>query len=270
MKALQGNRNHLTGDGVYPNLFLLFLADQGSISMIENFVEGLSQYLTGSYFLAYLAVYLGGIIISFTPCIYPVAPITIAFIGSHSSGSRSKGFVLSLLYVLGMAITYTILGGFAALSGKLFGQIQANPWLYFAIANLCILMGLSMLGVFTLPSRTPQFVTRVQPRKNRKGVLGSFLIGAASGLVIGPCTAPVLFVLLGYVASRQNTFFGMSLLFLFALGIGTTLILLGTFAGLLANMPKSGAWMNRISHICGWILLGAGEYFLFVAGTFWI
>jgi thiol:disulfide interchange protein DsbD len=238
--------------------------------MIENFVNGLSQYLTGSYALAYLAVYLGGILVSFTPCIYPVAPITVAFIGSHSGGSRFKGFLLSVLYVLGMAITYTILGGVAALSGKLFGQIQANPWVNIVIANLCIFMGLSMLDVFSLPSRNPQFITRVQPRRNRKGILGSFLIGAASGLVIGPCTAPVLFVLLGYVASRQSFFFGMTLLFFFAFGMGTILILLGTFAGVLANMPKSGAWMNRISHVCGWILLAMGEYFLIMAGTFWI
>ncbi|MBN1665058.1 MAG: sulfite exporter TauE/SafE family protein [Deltaproteobacteria bacterium] len=238
--------------------------------MIENFVAGLSQYLSGSYALAFLAVYLGGVLVSFTPCVYPVAPITIAFIGSHSSGSKLKGFALSLLYVFGMAVTYTILGGVAASSGKLFGQIQTNPWLYVVMANLCLFMGLSMLDVFSLPVQTPQFITRAQPRKKRKGILGSFIIGAASGLIIGPCTAPVLFVLLGYVASRQNTFFGMTLLFLFAFGMGTTLIILGTFVGLLANIPKSGEWMTRISHICGWILIGAGEYFLFMAGTFWI
>jgi thiol:disulfide interchange protein DsbD len=131
-------------------------------------------------------------------------------------------------------------------------------------------MGLSMLDVFSFTARTPQFITRAQPRKQRKGILGSLLVGAASGLVIGPCTAPVLFVLLGYVASRQNTVFGMTLLFVFALGMGTTLILLGTFAGLLAAMPKSGEWMSRISRLCGWILIGVGEYFLIMAGTFWI
>ncbi|MBN1382425.1 MAG: sulfite exporter TauE/SafE family protein [Deltaproteobacteria bacterium] len=238
--------------------------------MIENFTEGLSQYLTGSHALAYPAVYLGGILVSFTPCIYPVVPITIAVVGARSSGSKIRGFVLSIFYVLGMSVTYTALGGFAALSGKLFGQMQTNPWVYVMIANLFIFMGLSILDVFRLPLRTPQFITRVQPRNNRKGLGGSFLIGAASGLVIGPCTAPVLFVLLGYVASRQNIFFGMTLLFLFAFGMGTLLIIIGTFAGLLANMPKSGKWMTRISHICGWILIGIGEYFLFMAGTFWI
>ena len=179
-----------------------------------------------------------------------------------------KGFVLSVIYVLGMSLTYTALGATAALSGRLFGQIQTNPWTYFIVANICILMGLSMLGVFELTVRIPDFVTRVQSRK--KGIVGSFLVGVVSGLVMGPCTAPVFAVLLGYVAASQNILLGMGLLFIFAFGMGTLLIILGTFTGLLASMPKSGAWMVRISHISGWILLAMGEYFLIKAGGFWI
>ncbi|MCX5846598.1 MAG: sulfite exporter TauE/SafE family protein [Deltaproteobacteria bacterium] len=235
---------------------------------MENFIDGLSVYLHGSFILAYLAAYLGGVFVSFTPCIYPVIPITLAFIGAHGSGSKVKGFVLSIVYVLGMSLTYTALGAVAALTGKLFGQIQTNPWTYFIVANICILMGLSMLEVFTLPVRVPGFVTKVQSR--RKGLLGSFFIGAVSGLVIGPCTAPVFAVLLSYVATSQDIIFGMSLFFIFALGMGTFLIILGTFAGLLASIPKSGMWMTRISHMSGWILLAIGEYFLIMAGSVWV
>lgn len=236
--------------------------------MIENFINGMSFYLQGSSLLAILAAYLGGILVSFTPCTYPVVPITVAYIGAHGNVSRMKGFVLSVIYVLGMSLTYTILGAVAALSGRLFGQIQTNPWTYFIVANVCILMGLSMLGVFELTVRTPDFVTRVQSRK--KGIVGSFLLGIVSGLVMGPCTTPVFAVLLGYVAASQNILMGMGLLFIFAFGMGTLLIILGTFTGLLASMPKSGAWMVRISHISGWILLAMGEYFLIKAGGFWI
>ena len=235
---------------------------------MENFIDGLSVYLHGSFILAYLAAYLGGVFVSFTPCMYPVIPITLAFIGAHGSGSKVKGFVLSIVYVLGMSLTYTALGAVAALTGKLFGQIQTNPWTYFIVANICILMGLSMLEVFTLPVRVPGFVTKVQSR--RKGLLGSFFIGAVSGLVIGPCTAPVFAVLLSYVATSQDIIFGMSLFFIFALGMGTFLIILGTFAGLLASIPKSGMWMTRISHMSGWILLAIGEYFLIMAGSVWV
>lgn len=237
--------------------------------MMDPFIEGLSVYLQESFTLAYLAVYLAGVLVSFTPCVYPVVPVTIAFIGARSSGSRGRGFLLSVIYVLGMAVTYTVLGGIAALSGKLFGQLQTNPWTYFIMANICILMGLSMLEVYLLPIRIPQFIARIQPRSQSQGLVSSFLVGAASGLVMGPCTAPVLAVLLGYVATRQNLFYAMSLLFVFAFGMGTLLMILGTFAGLLVNLPKSGPWMTRISHLFGWIMLAAGEYFLIQAGMIW-
>ena len=237
--------------------------------MIESFIEGLSVYLQESFILAYMAVYLGGVLVSFTPCVYPVVPVTIAFIGARASGSKRRGFLLSVIYVLGMAVTYTVLGGIAALSGKLFGQLQTNPWTYFLMANICILMGLSMLEVYLLPIRIPQFIARIQPRSQSQGLVSSFLVGAASGLIMGPCTAPVLAVLLGYVATRQNFYYAMSLLFVFAFGMGTLLMILGTFAGLLANLPKSGPWMTKISHLFGWIMFAAGEYFLIQAGMLW-
>jgi len=238
--------------------------------MVEHFVNGLSGYLQGSYLLAYLAVYLGGVLVSFTPCVYPILPITVAFIGARGSGSMGRGFVLAVTYVLGMAVTYMILGAVASLSGKLFGQIQTNPWTYFLIGNLCIFMGLSMMGVFSLQIRTPGFVTRMQRQKKIYGITSSFLVGAASGLVMGPCTAPALAVILGYAATRQNLVFASSLMFVFAVGMGTVLILLGTFAGLLAGIPRSGPWMVRVSHVFGWILLGTGEYFLINAGILWV
>jgi cytochrome c-type biogenesis protein len=238
--------------------------------MMENFIQSFSSYLAEDSWLAFPAVYLGGILISFTPCVYPVAPITIAFIGAHSSGSRWKGFGLSLIYVLGMAVTYTVLGGIAAFSGKLFGQIQSNPWTYFLLANICIVMGLSQLGALSLPWQTPRYFANMQHREKTTGAGGSFLVGVVSGLVVGPCTAPVLATLLSYVASRQNPLLGMSLLFVFSLGMGTLLILLGTFTGLLSSLPKSGVWMARISHLAGWILLAMGEYLLINAGTLWM
>ena len=238
--------------------------------MVENFINDLSVHLQASVFLSFLAVYLGGVLISFTPCIYPVIPITAAFIGARGDGSKGKGFVLSLIYVTGMAVTYTILGAVAALSGMLFGEIQSSPWIYFLFGNLCIIMGLSMFDVFSFTVRTPDFVTRVRSGKRTKGIVGSFLMGAATGLVMGPCTAPALAVVLGYAATRQNVVFASGLMFVFALGMGTLLILVGTFAGLLAAIPKSGAWMTRISRIFGCILLGTGEYFLINAGMLWV
>ena len=237
---------------------------------MENFINSISLYLEGASLLAFPAAYLGGLLISFTPCVYPVAPITIAFIGAHSAGSRLKGFWLSLIYVLGLSFTYTLLGGIAAFSGRLFGQIQTNPWTYFALANVCILMGLSLMGAFSFSWKTPDFIAKLQPRKEKKDALGSFIVGAAAGLVVGPCTAPVLAVLLSYVAARQNAVLGISLLFVFSLGMGTLLLVLGTFSGFLSSLPKSGRWMMGLNRLSGWILLAAGEYFLINAGMLWI
>ena len=111
--------------------------------MIENLISNLSGYLQGSVLLAFAAAYLGGIVISFTPCTYPLIPVTIGFIGARSSSSRLQGFLLSLFYVGGLALTYSILGGIAALSGKLFGQMQTTPWcislwLIYALLWVCL------------------------------------------------------------------------------------------------------------------------------------
>jgi thiol:disulfide interchange protein DsbD len=236
--------------------------------VIEQYINNPELYLQGSIIMAYVVTYVAGIGTGLTPCVYPVIPITVAYIGAHQQRSSLKGFTLSLAYVLGIAITYTALGGFAAFTGTLFGQIQTNPWLYFVIANICIIMGLSMLNVFMLPVRIPAFFSQFQPRK--RGMVQSFLVGAMSGLIVGPCMAPVLAVLLTLVASKQSVLFGMTLLFVFALGMGTLLIAVGTFSQLLASIPKSGRWMTVINKLFGLIMIGMGEYFLIQAGLLWI
>jgi cytochrome c-type biogenesis protein len=234
--------------------------------MIENLVSNLSLYLQSSIFLAFLAAYLGGLVISFTPCTYPLIPVTVGLIGVQDSSSKISGFLSSLSYVAGMAFTYSILGGAAALSGKIFGQMQTTPWTYFIMGNLCLVMGLSMLEVFHINLPVPQRLMNVSGGNNKKRLLDSFLIGIVSGVVIGPCTAPALAVLLGYVAVKTNFLLGMSLLFVFAFGMGTLLIIAGTFAGFISALPKSGAWMTKIKFISGLILIGAAEYFLYIAG----
>ncbi len=215
--------------------------------------------------LAFAAAYLGGLIISFTPCTYPLIPVTVGFIGAQGAGSKLRGFVLSVFYVTGMAVTYAALGAVAALSGRLFGQMQTTPLIYFIMANICLIMGLSMLDVFRISIPIPQRLLKYSGGK--KGFVTSFILGAASGFVIGPCTAPALGVLLGFVALKTNIWMGVGLLFVFAFGMGTLLILVGTFAGFLSSLPRSGVWMTYVTRVFGIVLIGAAEYFLFTAGT---
>ncbi|MHC4592379.1 MAG: cytochrome c biogenesis protein CcdA [Planctomycetota bacterium] len=225
--------------------------------------EGLGVYLQESPPLAILVAFAGGVLASLTPCVYPVIPIIVGYVGSSREKSRLRAFLLSLFYVIGMAITFAALGAFAALSGKLFGQVQSSPVAHIIVGNIIILFGLSLLGVFTLP--LPSFLTR-RKASGRRGLLGAASMGLASGFVAAPCTAAVLGVLLTYVATRQNVIFGMITLFSFAMGMGVLLILIGTSAGLLAALPKSGRWMECVEKVMGWGMLILGEYFVIRGG----
>ena len=208
--------------------------------------------------------FLGGIIASLSPCIYPLLPIVASFVGSRTVGekTRFKAFTLSLFYVLGMALVYSVLGMIAALTGSFFGQISTNPWALFIVANIMILFGLNILEVIPLPMLTLQSGSA----DSKKGLFGDFRLGAASGLVASPCTAPVLGVVLTYVATQQSVVTGAILLFVFSLGLGLLLILAGTFSGLLLTLPKPGNWMNWVKKGLGLAMIGLGEYFLIQAG----
>ena len=211
--------------------------------------------------LDFVFAFLGGILISFSPCVYPLIPIVIGSIGVLGQGSKLKGFVLSLIYALGVAVTYSALGLIASLTGKLFGQIATHPITHFFIANVCIFFGLVLLGVFKIPI-LPAFSAKVE----KKGIASIFLLGLVSGLVISPCTTPVLGSILIFVGSKQNIIYGTLLLFCFAYGVSTVLILAGTFSSVLINLPKPGAWMKKINMASGIILILMGEYFLVQTG----
>ena len=230
---------------------------------MQNLLDNIGQIIQVNPPLAFIAVFAAGVIVSFTPCVYPVIPLTLGFIGARSVGGKWKGFLLSLVYVLGMAVMYAVLGAFASLTGKLFGQIGSHPATYFVVANVCLLLGLSMLDVFQIPQIS---IGGSLQAKKGGGFLGVFVIGLFSGLIVGPCTAPVLAVVLVYVASKHNLIYGFSLLFVFGYGVGFLMIILGTFTGLLASIPKSGKWLERIKKMFGWALILAAEFLLIKMG----
>ncbi len=214
--------------------------------------------------LSFIGVFLGGVLVSFSPCVYPLVPITLGFIGVKAGSSRLRGFVLSLIYVLGLAVTYSILGLIASLTGRLFGQISSHHISYLIIGNTCIIAGLSFFDIINISFTG----IRLQNKIKMKGdILSVLLLGLASGLIVGPCTAPALGIILLYVATKQNIFYGASLLFVFAYGMGFLLILVGTFSAVFVNLSRSGIWLTRLKKLSGFILLGIGEYFLIKAGS---
>ena len=218
--------------------------------------------------LSLLTAYGGGLLTSLTPCFYPLIPLVIAYVGGRGERSKGRAFGLSSFFVLGLSVTYSALGAIASLTGMMFGQIQTSPWTYLIVGNIILLLALSMLDVYQI--RLPQFLQAKGTKQRKKGFLGAFLLGLSSGFIAAPCTAPVLGGILTYVASRQNVLFGTILLFVFSLGMGTLLIVLGSFTGVLTSLPKSGKWMVIIKKGLGWLMLAMAEYFLIQAGKFWI
>jgi len=228
---------------------------------MEHFLSQMESYLQTSLLLSFAAAYGGGLLASLTPCVYPMIPITAGVIGNANlGGSKLRGFLLSLCYVTGMAVTYAGLGIFAAATGSFFGTVNTSPWTFLIIGNIILLLGIGMLDAFHFPTIAPHFAAKI------KGAPGAFLIGILSGFVAGPCTAPVLGMLLAYVASTRDMILGGLLLFVFAFGMGAILLVVGTFSGLLASIPRSGNWMVIIKKSMGVLIIILAEYFLIKAG----
>ena len=218
--------------------------------------------LQGNFF-DYFIVFWAGVLVSFTPCVYPVIPLTASFIaGINTKGTKLMGFIISLIYVFGLALTYCTVAVFAALTGKIFGQIQNSPIIFIVVSNILIFFSLVMFDVISIPN----FGLNIHNKIKTKNIWTVILFGMASGLVVGACTAPILGTLLLYISSKQNILHGVSLMFVFSYGVGASLILVGTFSGILGNLPKSGVWLTRVKQFCGLILIIAAEYFLIQAG----
>jgi thiol:disulfide interchange protein DsbD len=227
--------------------------------------ERLQRALSSGTWLAFLIVFLGGVLASLTPCVYPVIPITISYIGGSSKGNPFKGFILSLWFVLGIALTYSILGIVAAKTGSVFGQAMQNVWVNGGIAVLVGAMGLSMAGFFDI--QLPSALTS-RVGGQRSGFMGPILMGFATGLIAAPCVGPVLAVLLAWVGSTGSMFLGFWMLFTFAIGLGMLFIVLGTFSGAITALPGAGAWMEGVKHVFSIVLFGLAFWFVrnFVPG----
>lgn len=228
----------------------------------------METYLGGSLVLAVGAAFAGGVLAGLSPCIYPMIPIISAYVGARSVGdkSRLRSFLLSLAYVVGMAMVYALLGMIAALTGTLFGRIGSSPLALLIVANILILFALNILEVFPFPA----WFSRRSPQPAAIGVRGAFLLGAASGLVASPCTAPVLLGLLTFVATSRSVVYGGALLFAFSMGMGVLLLAVGTFSGLVAALPRPGGWMVVVKKVLGLLMLGLAEYYLIKTGQTWV
>ncbi len=240
---------------------------------MQTDVTNLAAQLSGSPATVLPVIFLAGVLTSLTPCVYPMIPITAAIVGGQSAAeqagtsipSRWRPLLLSLTYAIGLAAVYAALGVLAGITGTMFGTVSANPWAYFAIGNLLLLFALSMLDV--IPIRVPSFLLQRATNAGTSGrFAGAFLMGAASGLVAAPCSAPVMAAVLTWVSTTGSAALGFVYLFAFSLGMCTLLVAVGLSAGTLTRLPRAGMWMVWVKRGFAVIMLGMAEYYFVKMG----
>ncbi len=236
--------------------------------------QTLSQKISGlvantqAIWIKILLVLLLGLLMSLTPCIYPMIPITLGILQSRGSTSVGQNFLLSLLYTCGIATTFAILGLVAAFTGQVFGSIMSNPLFVIGIAVLLAYLALSMFGLYDM--YTPKFMRKgVDANAAKKSLFSIFLFGAASGTVASPCISPGLILVLSIVTTLGNKLLGFIMLFAFGFGLGIPLLIVGMFSSSLNALPRAGMWMIEVKKIFGFMLFGMVFYFLspLVSGT---
>ena len=216
---------------------------------------------TGSL-IAFLLVFLGGIVTSIGPCNVAMIPLIVGYVGGSANLSRARSFALSLTFAVGLAITFVMLGVAATLVGGLIGG-ASRVW-YYVVAGVCFILGLQMLGVLSLPM--PQGLARLRERIRLKGLPGALMLGLVSGLVASQCATPALAAILTYVMAQQSALlYGAALLFVYALGRGVPIVLAGAFTGALKQLRSLGQWSSLIEKASGVIVVLVGLYFVWIA-----
>jgi thiol:disulfide interchange protein DsbD len=209
--------------------------------------------------LGLIFVFIGGLALNLTPCVYPLIPITIGFFGGQSEGSTKRLIMMGILFVIGLAVTYSVIGVVTSLTGALFGALLQNPIVIIAVALILITLSLSMFGVyeFKLPD---SLVAKAGGAKG--GMYGAFFMGLTLGIVAAPCIGPFVLGLVTHVATKQDPIYGFIMFFVLALGLGTPYLFLAIFSGKIKSLPRAGEWMIGVEHIFGLILVGMAIYFI--------
>ncbi|AEB09445.1 cytochrome c biogenesis CcdA family protein [Desulfobacca acetoxidans] len=225
----------------------------------------LTQVMQTRPILAYGASYLGGMLATASPCILASIPLVIGFVGGYAGENKKRAFFYSLTFVLGLAFIMALLGAMASLMGTMFGM--HGPVWNFILAGVLIIMGLHLAGVIHLKLETSQ---KLIPQ--RTGLLGAFILGLLFGTVLSPCASPVLAVILTLAAVQQKVVYGSSLLFAYALGQGTLIILAGTFTGVLESfLASKGSNLGvSIQRTAGGLLFLAGMYVFYQGIRIWL
>jgi thioredoxin:protein disulfide reductase len=226
--------------------------DDDSAGAIEHI------FLNHGWFLGFLAVFLGGLALNLTPCVYPLIGVTIAYFGNQGGGPR-RVMYLAILFVLGIALTFSSVGVAVAMSGGLFGAAMRNPFVLVALSMMLMTLAASSFGLFVL--QPPQWIMQ-RAGAAHPGYAGALLMGLGMGVVAAPCIGPIVLGLLLMVEKSGSALFGFALFFTLALGLGLPYIGLAMAAGHIRRLPRSGEWLTWVEHLFGFVLVGLALYFL--------
>jgi cytochrome c-type biogenesis protein len=227
---------------------------------MESLFGDISALLQHSPWLAIVAVFLGGVTTALNPCVLAMIPLLMGVVaGDKETTTLRRSLVFSLFFVLGLAITFTVLGLISALMGRMFGNV-GQFWKYL-VAVVCLLMGLHLLGLLKLDLPVPS-----GPKVKKQGYIGAFLLGLLFGVVSTPCAVPILAVLLAFVAEKGNVLYGGFLLFVYALGHSALVLVAGTSVGAAKGLLESKGLRRAhglLQKVAGILIIAIGAYFLF-------
>ncbi|MBI4418884.1 MAG: thioredoxin family protein [Ignavibacteriales bacterium] len=213
--------------------------------------------------VAFAAIFLVGLALNLTPCVYPMVSVTVSLFGTQSDTNTLRVFGKAAVYILGIATMYSTLGVTAALSGELFGNWLQSPWVLAFIGALLFALALSMFGAYQL--QAPYWLTSRLGGTTGTGLVSLFLSGLVVGVFAAPCIGPPVIALLAYVGQKGDPVFGFWSFFVLSLGLGFPYLILGTFSGLLNKVPKSGAWLVWVERLFGVVLTGAALFYFSLA-----
>ena len=209
-----------------------------------------------------LGIFAGGMALNLTPCVYPMIPITVSYFGGQATkGGEGRGRLLvhGLCYLLGLALTNSLLGVVASLTGGLMGAMLQNPIVLIVVAGVLVFFATSLLGLWEM--RLPSGLTQAAA-KSYTGYFGSLFMGITLGVVAAPCIGPFVLGLLTWVASMGSPWIGFVVFFTLSLGLGLPLFFLAMFSGQLEKLPRSGGWMIWVRKLMGWVLIGMAAHFI--------
>jgi len=232
---------------------------QGVESASQKSFDVGSSLAEKGYLLTFILIFVGGLGLNLTPCVYPLIPVTLSYFGGQAVGKKSKTFLMALLYVLGLALVNSLLGTLAAVSGGLLGAFMTNPIVLIVIAAIMLAMALSMFGLYEFG--LPNFLMNMAGG-SQSGYPGALLMGLTMGIVAAPCIGPFVIGLLTYVAAVGQPLFGFLMFFTLSLGLGLPFLILAFFAAKIDRLPHSGEWMVGVRQIFGFLLVGMALYFI--------